>query len=240
MKIEKINDNQIKFLLSNEDLRDRNIRLDELAYGSEKAQELFREIMERAGNECNFHAGSDTPLVIEAIPMNRDGIMIIVTKVASPESLGERFGLDGFLNHSHIPQTFGDTLRAISGGASSAPPANTPSKKHPKPKKDRDATPAKQSIFAFNSFDQVVAASIRLSGSIRHNSVLYKHRQMYYLMLENTRTGVSSSHEGILCEYGTKLSSPETSREISKMFLAEHGEVIIKRNAISILAAYLS
>jgi len=241
MKIEKINDNQIKFLLSNEDLYNRNIRLDELAYGSEKAQGLFREIMERAGDECDFHTSSDTPLVIEAIPMNHDGIMIIVTKVANPESLSERFGLGEFLKND-TPPPFGDVLQAMSSGL-----AASGAKKKKPPKNTKGDTPktkslpvSKHSIFIFKSFDQVVQASIRLSGSIRHNTALYKHKGQYYLMLENAKSKLSVNHEGILCEYGTKLGSHDAPKEISKMFLTEHGEVIIKRNAISILAAYLA
>ena len=37
MKLEKINDNQIRCTLTKADLADRQIKLSELAYGSEKA-----------------------------------------------------------------------------------------------------------------------------------------------------------------------------------------------------------
>ena len=41
MKIEKVNENQIRCILSKEDLADRQIKLSELAYGSEKAKMLL-------------------------------------------------------------------------------------------------------------------------------------------------------------------------------------------------------
>ena len=44
MKIEKINDNQLRFTLTREDLVSRNIKLSELAYGSDQAKKLFRSI----------------------------------------------------------------------------------------------------------------------------------------------------------------------------------------------------
>ncbi|MFR6563737.1 MAG: adaptor protein MecA [Eubacterium ventriosum] len=47
MKIEKINDNQIRCTLSKEDLADRNIKLSELAYGTGKTRELFQDMMQR-------------------------------------------------------------------------------------------------------------------------------------------------------------------------------------------------
>ena len=46
MKIEKINDNQIRCTLTKADLEDRQIRLSELAYGTEKAKDLFRDMMQ--------------------------------------------------------------------------------------------------------------------------------------------------------------------------------------------------
>lgn len=41
MKIEKINDNQIRCTLTRADLADRQLKLSELAYGSEKAKITF-------------------------------------------------------------------------------------------------------------------------------------------------------------------------------------------------------
>ena len=43
MKIEKINDNQIKCTLNRSDLASRQIKLSELAYGTEKAKSLLQD-----------------------------------------------------------------------------------------------------------------------------------------------------------------------------------------------------
>lgn len=51
MKIEKINDNQIRCTLTRDDLNNRQIKLSELAYGTEKAKELFRDMMQQAAIE---------------------------------------------------------------------------------------------------------------------------------------------------------------------------------------------
>ena len=56
MKIEKINDNQIRCTLNSDDLATRQIKLSELAYGSEKAKNLFRDMMIQAQDECGFEA----------------------------------------------------------------------------------------------------------------------------------------------------------------------------------------
>lgn len=47
MKIEKVNENQIRCTLTREDLAERQIKLSELAYGTEKAKMLFRDMSSR-------------------------------------------------------------------------------------------------------------------------------------------------------------------------------------------------
>ena len=90
MKIEKINDNQIRCTLTRADLAARHLQLSELAYGTEKAKSLFRDMMQQAAFEFGFEA-EDLPLMIEAIPASSDSIVLIITKVEDPEELDTRF-----------------------------------------------------------------------------------------------------------------------------------------------------
>ena len=90
MKIERISDNQIRCTLSKHDLMERHLKISELAYGSEKAKELFRDMMEQANINLGFEA-DDIPLMIEAIPLSGDSIVLIITKVEDPEELDTRF-----------------------------------------------------------------------------------------------------------------------------------------------------
>ncbi|MGN0165022.1 MAG: adaptor protein MecA [Lachnospiraceae bacterium] len=90
MKIEKINDNQIKCTLSKQDLEERKIRLSELVYGSDKAKQLFRDMMHMAAVECGFD-GEEMPIMVEAIPSVKDSLVLIITKVDNPEELDTRF-----------------------------------------------------------------------------------------------------------------------------------------------------
>lgn len=69
MKIERLNENQIRCTLNKSDLASRQLKINELAYGSDKAKELFRDMMQQASYELGFEA-EDTPLMIEAIPVS--------------------------------------------------------------------------------------------------------------------------------------------------------------------------
>ena len=90
MKIEKVNDHQIKCTLTSADLANRELKLSELAYGSEKAKNLFRDMMQQAAFEFGFEA-ENIPLMIEAIPVGADSIILIITKVEDPEEIDTRF-----------------------------------------------------------------------------------------------------------------------------------------------------
>ena len=91
MKIERISDNQIRCTLTKADLEERNIRLTELAYGTEKAKQLFREMMMKAYRECGWTNEGNIPLMIEAIPDHGNALVLLITKVDDPEELDTRF-----------------------------------------------------------------------------------------------------------------------------------------------------
>lgn len=90
MKLERLSENQIRCTLNKADLADRELLLNELAYGTDKAKELFRDMMEQASEELGFEV-NDIPLMIEAIPVSPDCLILIITKVEDPEELDTRF-----------------------------------------------------------------------------------------------------------------------------------------------------
>ena len=98
MKIEKINDHQIRCTLTSDDLANREIKLSELAYGTEKAKTLFHDMMQQAQFEFGFEA-DNLPLMIEAIPVTPDSIVLIITKVEDPEELDTRFSKNQTITH---------------------------------------------------------------------------------------------------------------------------------------------
>ena len=114
MKIEKINDNQIRCTLTREDLDSRHINLRELAYGSEKAKLLFQDMMQEAFREYGFSA-ENSPLMIEAIPLSGETIVLIITKVENPEELDSRFARFSKEDESEEggPESLSNTLSSL-------------------------------------------------------------------------------------------------------------------------------
>ena len=90
MRLERINENKIRFILDREDLEERDLQVSELAYGSEKAKALFDDLMEMAREELGFSDGPQ-PLMVEAIPMANSGLMVNISRVDNPDELDPRF-----------------------------------------------------------------------------------------------------------------------------------------------------
>ena len=199
MKIEKVNDNQIRCTLTREDLDHRHLKLSELAYGTEKAKSLFREMMQQASYEFGFEA-EDIPLMIEAIPLSPDAIILIITKVEYPEELDTRFSKFSEPSEEYESLTAEASSEAISEGAdnildlfgkiqkkqngsntekSFVPLKETISKKA---KEERDipedepiSVPAEVSkLFVFHNLDTLGDLSVILSSFYDDYNTLYK------------------------------------------------------------------
>ena len=90
MKVEKISENQIKVVLSTDDLIERDMSISEVAHGSEKGQKLFQEVMLHAIEEYGFQYEEGAPLIIEAIPLSQTEITFIITKITNSEDIDRR------------------------------------------------------------------------------------------------------------------------------------------------------
>jgi len=215
MKIEKINDNQIKLTLTNADLTERNIKLEELIKPSDKSQELFRDIMEQAFNECGFKI-DNAPLMVEATPTSVDGLMIIVTKIQDKDSQKDKVSL---IAQSKEQRRFKRKTVDFSS----------------EEKTSDDGI----AIYSFENLDDVINASIRLNNTYSGYNMLYKYSEKFFLLIQNDSVSDSITDEAIdniISEYGTK----HVSTVLSKYHLIEHGELMVKNPAVKTLALSFS
>ncbi len=238
MKIEKINDNQIRCTLTREDLESHQVNLKELAYGSEKAKKLFRDMMQQAQIQFGFEA-DNIPLMIEAIPVNLDSVILIVTKVEDPEELDTRFSrfspykentqaeplqLDGADNIIDIFQKICEAK--MKGNARKQTSQKDTSEKTAAPS---DNTPAVDLIrlFSFYHLDDVIAASHGLNGFFTGENSLYKDSSdgRYQLVLHESQYSPEEFNKvcNILSEYG----SGKAFSAAGEAHLKEHGELIV-------------
>lgn len=257
MKIEKVNEHQIRCTLTREDLATRELKISELAYGTEKAKTLFRDMMRQAAYECGFEA-EDIPLMIEAIPLNSECIVLIITKVEDPEELDTRFSKfapsvhenDGEYDEDNdeLMDAFSDgadevlnMLRKMSGtdlpeeNAGKAPRTDVRSGQAAKAKKAPVPQIACQ-LFTFSSLNDVTRLAHVASVSYQGANSLYKNeRNGSYLLLVDS-AGQDASSFNRICNLITEYGRPEKSVLSAKAYLEEHFEPLIRENALASLA----
>ena len=246
MKIEKINDNQIRFILTSEDLAARQIRLSELAYGTDKAKELFRDMMQQASSEYGFEF-SGTPLMIEAIPMRSGCIVLIVTRVENPEELDPRFAnfspavqnaaqkdgtlssLEQLLNSLHSPQ------EEDSDGSHRSRQAEVPDQQEAM-RQFRDFALCNR-LYIFSSMDCVIDACAALGKDFPGESILFRDNRIYYLLLKMNSIEEAAALRAPL-EQLTEYGNPVPVTSGRQPFLSEHECVLIEDHAVQRLASF--
>ena len=176
MKIERIDENQIRCILTSEDLAARQLSLQDLAYGSDKARTLFQEMMMKAVNEMNFEVDG-IPLMIEAVPLNSDGIMLIITRVEDPEELDTRFSR--FTQPSGEPAEFPSEDSPSKSGMSSL---LTTLKRYIESQTSELADEVR--CFRFESMSGLIHGCQAIRNVFKGGSTLYKGPdKCYYLFL---------------------------------------------------------
>lgn len=246
MKIEKVNDNQIRCTLTKEDLASRQLKISELAYGTEKAKNLFRDMMQQANFEFGFEA-EDIPLMIEAIPMNAECIVLIITKVEDPEELDTRFSRFAPSVHEESESEETDNDIQIEGSdevldlfhkiqaQDSAPEESALSLTGPEGTADAEKQPLVR-LFKFNNMHTLLNMASGLQISFGGESFLYKavHSDAYLLLLKGNHASATEYNK--LCNRISEYGTPQKVLSTTPAYLNEHCECILSDNALSMLA----
>ncbi len=263
MKIEKISETQIRCTLNRNDLADRHLRISELAYGSEKAKALFRDMMQQASTEFGFDA-ENIPLMIEAIPVSADCLILVITKVENPDELDTRFSnftpayddaedeeeqsipLSGDATADQILQYFEQMSEML------ADKFSLPEKLHRHSdasftEKDADAAreeslPAPDEVakhmvraFRFGSLDEATALAKVISPFYHGANTLYKNPQDsgYHLVLQMSDHRPADFNK--VCNITSEYGVQEHFTKATAAYFREHYECLIKDKAVAVL-----
>ncbi|MBO5461078.1 MAG: adaptor protein MecA [Ruminococcus sp.] len=245
MKIEKLNENQIRCTLTHADLAARQLKLSELAYGSEKAKALFRDMMQQASFDFGFEA-DDIPLMIEAIPTSPDSIVLIITKVEDPEELDTRFSR--FTSSDDVHASLPEPLAKLEGAdefmnllnkvkkavaGTSAPDAAAPAANEPAP------APFQVKLFSFENIDGAIKAAELISAYFHGASTLYRDPENGMYILAISQADHTNNEFNKVCNMLSEYGSQEKTSAPVLAFLEEHCETIISDDSIQKLASIL-
>jgi len=212
MRIERINDKQLQFLLMQADLLERDIKISELSHSSDKTQRLFKEIIQIAQDEAAFVSES-TQYLVEAKKIGVDCLVIMLTKIDA-DDMEKYYGLIPTRGKQSHEESENPSTQAI-------------------PECDEMF-----SVFSFEDLDVAATAADATGLIFCGDSHLYKLNGRYYLLLLNEADGEHSTAdiEAILHEFGDK----HVSSVLSKQYLCEYGDLIISEDAVGKLGLYLA
>ena len=258
MKIEKVNDNQIRCTLTREDLAERQIKLSELAYGTEKAKLLFRDMMQQAAYEFGFEA-DDIPLMIEAIPLSADTIILVITKVEYPEELDTRFSKFSEPDPEDIYEDViaGSAMGPVSESADDIlgmfKGQEEKQKADAKAKSDgfvpldggknqKEENPVKvlvdiTKLFVFQDLSEVTRLAHVLKVFYRGSNDLYRNEttHRYYLLV--SKSSQSPEEFNKVCNILSEYAVQQAYSPAAGAFFGEHYQLILKGKALQTLAS---
>jgi adapter protein MecA 1/2 len=250
MKIERVNENQIRCTLTKQDLADRQLNLRELTYGSDKAKGLFHDMIQQANYEFGFEA-NDIPLMVEAIPLSTESLILLITKVEYPDELDTRFSKftetdddelfdDVDIRKATDPKGADDILGFFNKLREAQEAESQPQHVQDDGGMPQEAVQVLDDLtrmFEFAELDQVERLSRTLNGYYTGRNELYRDEQnsRYYLMVrKNDHTPEEFNRIcNIICEYGQQKNYTSAVGA----YFAEHGKHITGPWALQTLAS---
>lgn len=204
-----INDNKIKVMLTEEDLREFEIETEELDYSNTETKRMFWDVLSRAKKLTGFDTDGQRVLV-QLYPSRHGGCELFVTKV------GNLCALD-----DNCPVGKGTPILSEKISLDT----------------DDDIVSDDESelvAFSFDSLKNITAVCRRLLHLeySETSSAYIGENGRYYLILSNVDvSGYTLDKYSFLFEFG-ELESYETT----SIYLTEHAQSLEKQRAVSILA----
>ncbi len=241
MTIERLSDTQIRCTLNKQDLQERQLQLSELFYGSEKAKALFRDLVQMASYECGFET-EDMPLMIEAIPVDADCLVLVVTKVEDSEELDSRFSnftpfaeKEALTEKMPIPALADEILNYFSQFKDMLTKKADELSKHTEPPTEPTADILTK-VFSFDSLQTVSRFAAVVASRYRGTAELYKNAvdDTYYLLLGMADHTAEEFNKlcNIASEYGRSVSAGTASL----LYYKEHFTPVADADILGTLA----
>ena len=225
MKFRKINDNTINCILSEEDMEERGVTLEDFFTDKDKTRDFLEEIVRQAQEEVGYETSGET-LAMQVMPLPHNGLSI---------TLSERpdHGLKDILGH----------LRSVIEEASSAgmeemfKEMSEPNEDIPEKNSEKKDNKKKSfcRVYEFSSMSTVENYCKTVSEEFKVKSQLYKdtYTDKLYLVIEKGR--LSKTNLEKICLRAAEYSTLVSDQESYIMYCKEHYRCLIKKGAVKVL-----
>lgn len=205
-----INENKIKVMLTEQDLKEFEIDAEDLDYSNTDTKRMFWDILSRAKHSTGFDTDGHKVLV-QLYPSRHGGCELFVTKIGDI-----------------CPAEDGCTLSPKTGDIRNEKKSAKLGLKSQNDKTD-------SSVFLFDSLSDLLAVCRRLAalGYDAQSSAYIDTDKRYYLFLEGIDTSgyIPLDIYSFICEFG----APQNLKT-SFCYLGEYGQLIAKNDAVELLS----
>lgn len=213
MEFSRLDDDTIRCVLTEEDMKEHGIELEDFFKNKEKTQSFFEEIVEEAKRQVSYEATSGV-LAVQVMPLPENGLAIVFSENKENE-------FDGLIKN--IKDMVGDLKQDITI------------------EDNKNKEQAQVRIFAFASLEHIEMFTRAIPSDKKIKSQLYKDEteNLFYLVIEKGR--ISAKLFKGICEKAIEFSEFVSEDPKTLTYYQEHFICMIEKNAIfkiSLIANY--
>lgn len=214
MKFWKINDKAVRCILNFDELREQNIRLEDMMSGTEHAREFLNEIIIQACLELDMKLGG-RKLSVHVMPLPDERIDLLISELDDADMVKE------------------DTSGLKEDPLANDLPEYAPASQFPAISSKQIHKKLLFAAYQFSSLEPIIQFSRRIGGNYCRKSSLLKEpvSGIYYLCFYEKRKRFRCITD-IANEYGTLYSI----EPVILSSIKEHCDLIIKKHAVTYLA----
>lgn len=231
MEMERINENTIRVMIENNDLKDRGISIMELLGNHDKIESFFYSILSEV--DMNHDFDEDDQVTFQILP-NRNGLELFISRLDEDNQVGDI--INNLMSYAKNKADDGDdvsderraALRQSDDGQEVVPTDNkdqTDAFKHQKNKQPVDNL----LTVKLPTFETIIPIA-QLSNRQDVASDLYRYGAEFYLTLHYVQDEMShemmKDQKAMIIEYAQETA-------VQNDVLREHGELVMSRNALA-------
>ena len=239
MKFRKIDENTISCILSEEDMLENNIVLEDFFRDKNKVHDFMDVLIQKAKEEVGFETSGDL-FSLQIMPLPKNGLAITFSD--NPDE-----GAKGFIDHlkhtmeqveeetENLPQQeIEHILQGMLEEIENLEKKETDTNKKNNSKKRQNIV-TKMRIYEFSSMESLeeFCSLPKLEKNIK--SSLYKNEieNIYYLILEKGRLSVKKFDA--CCELAMDFSNFVSNKLLQKSYCEEHYTCVLEKKAVAAL-----
>lgn len=234
MTFQKLDENTVRCILSEEDMNEHGLRVEDFFLNKDKARSFLEGVVKQAQDEVGYEATGDT-LAMQVMPLPHNGLAITFSEksdYALQSMLGQLRSAIDELTDEDVETMMDQMCQSV------AETSDGELKKAKKKKGEKKKTKSKKTFFrvyCFDAFSNLEQFCGSISTEFNVKSQLYKDTtdDKYYLAIEKGR--LSQKNLEKICYCATEFASLVSKQESYIEYCREHYTCMIKKGAVKVL-----